>query len=85
MSFFELQQRQLPLRASTVNESMVVSFQATWRPVHSFFCRHLNGWRQVGMRNFHLIKHGKVCPIINVERLWPVPHTHFLMLLATEN
>mmetsp|Transcript_22281 Transcript_22281/g.70200 ORF Transcript_22281/g.70200 Transcript_22281/m.70200 type:complete len:91 (-) Transcript_22281:79-351(-) len=22
------------------------------------------------MRNFHLIKHGKVIPIINVERLW---------------
>ena len=28
------------------------------------------GREQVGMRNFHLIKHGKVIPIINVERLW---------------
>ena len=22
------------------------------------------------MRNFHLIKHGHVCPLVNVERLW---------------
>ncbi|CAK0809662.1 unnamed protein product [Prorocentrum cordatum] len=25
---------------------------------------------EVGMRNFHLIKHGKVCPLINVDKLW---------------
>eukprot|EP00933_Yihiella_yeosuensis_P068511 TRINITY_DN741_c0_g1_i7.p1 TRINITY_DN741_c0_g1~~TRINITY_DN741_c0_g1_i7.p1 ORF type:complete len:173 (+),score=33.94 TRINITY_DN741_c0_g1_i7:77-520(+) len=31
---------------------------------------HPGYFGKVGMRNFHLIKHGKVCPIINVERLW---------------
>merc|ERR1719373_916625 len=25
---------------------------------------------KVGMRNFHFIKHGKVVPTINVDRLW---------------
>merc|ERR1711976_858578 len=31
---------------------------------------HPGYFGKVGMRNFHLIKHGKVCPVINVERLW---------------
>ncbi|CAK0868158.1 unnamed protein product [Prorocentrum cordatum] len=30
----------------------------------------LFGLLAVGMRNFHLIKHGKVCPLINVDKLW---------------
>merc|ERR1712151_295200 len=31
---------------------------------------HPGYFGKVGMRNFHFIKHGKVCPAINVERLW---------------
>merc|ERR1711948_9442 len=31
---------------------------------------HRINFDKVGMRNFHLIKHGKVTPSINVERLW---------------
>merc|ERR1711953_452538 len=31
---------------------------------------HPGYFGKVGMRNFHLIKHGKVCPIVNVEKLW---------------
>jgi large subunit ribosomal protein L27Ae len=31
---------------------------------------HPGYFGKVGMRNFHLIKHGKVCPLVNVERLW---------------
>merc|ERR1712087_1057658 len=31
---------------------------------------HPGYFGKVGMRNFHLIKHGKVVPTINVERLW---------------
>eukprot|EP00930_Biecheleria_cincta_P049592 TRINITY_DN3478_c0_g3_i2.p2 TRINITY_DN3478_c0_g3~~TRINITY_DN3478_c0_g3_i2.p2 ORF type:complete len:171 (-),score=35.88 TRINITY_DN3478_c0_g3_i2:8-451(-) len=36
-----------------------------------FMDKYHPGWfGKVGMRNFHLIKHGKVCPTINVERIW---------------
>mmetsp|Transcript_22224 Transcript_22224/g.60739 ORF Transcript_22224/g.60739 Transcript_22224/m.60739 type:complete len:148 (-) Transcript_22224:62-505(-) len=31
---------------------------------------HPGYFGKVGMRNFHLIKHSRVIPIINVERLW---------------
>merc|ERR1712186_37574 len=31
---------------------------------------HPGYFGKVGMRNFHLIKHGKVIPTVNVERLW---------------
>ena len=31
---------------------------------------HPGYFGKVGMRNFHLIKHGKVCPLINVDKLW---------------
>ena len=31
---------------------------------------HPGYFGKVGMRNFHLIKHGKICPIINIDRLW---------------
>mmetsp|Transcript_34155 Transcript_34155/g.79227 ORF Transcript_34155/g.79227 Transcript_34155/m.79227 type:complete len:149 (-) Transcript_34155:90-536(-) len=31
---------------------------------------HPGYFGKVGMRNFHTIKHGKVIPIINVDKLW---------------
>merc|ERR1712070_1002973 len=31
---------------------------------------HPGYFGKVGMRNFHLIKHGKVIPTVNVEKLW---------------
>merc|ERR1711862_945315 len=31
---------------------------------------HPGYFGKVGMRNFHLIKHGKVIPTLNVEKLW---------------
>merc|ERR1711890_44712 len=31
---------------------------------------HPGYFGKVGMRNFHLIKHGKIIPTINVEKLW---------------
>merc|ERR1712023_396248 len=32
--------------------------------------KHPGYFGKVGMRNFHLIKHGKHCPTINVDKLW---------------
>merc|ERR1712023_154105 len=32
--------------------------------------KHPGYFGKVGMRNFHLIKHGKHCPTVNVDRLW---------------
>lgn len=61
----------LKLQLKTANikriwESLSVSRQFVvllWLSLHALL--------QVGMRNFHLIKHAKIIPIINVERLWP--------------
>ncbi|CAE7643313.1 RPL27A [Symbiodinium pilosum] len=59
----------VPFRASSWSRATANGFPRHHHRIN-FDKYHPGYFGKVGMRNFHLIKHSKVIPTINVERLW---------------